>query len=295
VSFLPVLFGALTAFCWGTADYMSRRSSQKVGSYRTVVYMHVVSILTLVVLIPILNPPLVISTNLAAIMVAASLLNFFAFIFLYRGFHRGIVSVVAPIAYSFPAVTTVLAVLILGAVLSGESILALLAVMTGVILVSTKFSELYGYARNHSGLKVTPGVGSAILSASSFGTVYIGVGYVTPKVGYYLPALFLRVLGGVCGFLFAPVLKESIRPNRQSINAIIVVMGILETIGILSFNAGVAFGASSLPIVAALSGMGGAFATTYALVFLRERLEFNQVFGIILSFLGVFALLYLTS
>lgn len=72
-------------------------------------------------------------------------------------------------------------------------------------------------------------------------------------------------------------------------------MGILETAGLLSFNFGVSFGVSSLPVVAALSGTGGAFATSYAMMFLRERLELNQLGGILLSTIGVFFLLYLSG
>ena len=69
----------------------------------------------------------------------------------------------------------------------------------------------------------------------------------------------------------------------------------METVGLLSFNLGISFGSATLPVVTALSGMGGAFATTYAMAFLRERLESNQLVGILLSIAGVFALLYLTS
>lgn len=295
MAYLPILLGALTAFCWGTSDYLSRRSSQKVGSYRTTVYMHLVSIVILVILLPVLRPTLSATPALVLILVGASVVNFFAFIFLYRGFHHGIVSVVAPIAYSYPAITTVLAVILLGAVLTGTKILALTGIMVGAILVSTRFTELRSYIQGKGLLKPPPGVGSAVLSASSFGAVYVGLGFVTPFVGYVLPVLYLRGLGGLFGFLFAPALKQSVRPNRRSITPAIAVMGVLETAGLLSFNLGVSFGSSSLPVVAALSAMGGAFATGYAMIFLRERLELNQLGGIILSLIGVFSLLYLTS
>ncbi len=295
MAYLPVLLGALTAFCWGTSDYLSRSSSQKVGHYRTTVYMHVVSTATLLLLLPILRPSFDISIELILILVALSIVNFFAFIFLYRGFHRGVVSVVAPIAYSYPIVTTVLAVIFLGVVLSGFRSLALAAVILGVILLSTRFSELRGYLRGKGLVKVMPGVDSAVVAAVSFGSVYVVLGFVTPLVGYVLPVLFLRGLGGLFGFALAPLLKQDVRPRRDSITRTIVVMGILETAGLLSFNLGISFGSSTLPVVTALSGMGGAFATTYAMTLLREKLEPNQSTGILFSIAGVFALLYLTS
>src|SRR5437870_49 len=174
MAYLPVLLGALAAFSWGTSDYLSRSSSQKVGHYRTTVYMHVFSTATLVLLLPLLRPDFGISFELVLTLVAVSFVNFF-------------------------------------------------------------------------------------------------------------------------GFTFAPLLKQDVRPRRDIMTRTILVMGILETFGLLSFNLGISFGSGSLPVVTALSGMGGAFATTYAMTFLREKLEPNQLVGILLSIAGVFALLYLTS
>jgi uncharacterized membrane protein len=295
MAYLPVLLGALTAFCWGTSDYLSRSSSQKVGHYRTTVYMHVFSTATLVLLLPLFRPDFGISFELILTLVALSALNFFAFIFLYRGFHHGVVSVVAPIAYSYPIVTTIFAVIFLGVVLSGFRTLALAAVFLGVILLSTRFSELSRYLRGKGLVKVMPGVDSAVVAAVSFGSVYVVLGFVTPLAGYFLPVLFLRGLGAVFGFALAPLLKQDVRPRRDVVTRTILVMGILETVGLLSFNLGISFGSAILPVVTALSGMGGAFATTYAMAFLREKLEPNQLAGILLSIAGVFALLYLTS
>ena len=296
MAYLPVLLGAFTAFCWGTSDYLSRSSSQKVGHYRTTVYMHVVSTATLVLLLPLLlRPDFGISFELALTLVALSVVNFFAFIFLYRGLHYGVVSVVAPIAYSYPIITTIFAVIFLGVMLSGVRTLALAAVILGVILLSTRFSELGRYLRGGGLVKVMPGVDSAVVSAVSFGSVYVALGFVTPLVGYVLPVLFLRGLGGIFGFTFAPLLKQDVRPRRDVMTRTMLVMGILETFGLLSFNLGISFGGATLPVVTALSGMGGAFATTYAMAFLRERLEPNQLVGILLSIAGVFALLYFTS
>ena len=295
MAYLPVLLGALTAFCWGTSDYLSRSSSNKVGHYRTTVYMHVVSITFLILLLPLLAPSFNLSLGLFLILVVTSVVNFFAFIFLYRGFHVGVVSVVAPIAYSYPIVTTVFAVVVLGAMLTEFRTFALVGIILGVILLSTKFSELKKYLRGRGLVKVTPGVGSAVLSALSFGSVYVGLGFVTPLVGYVLPVLFLRGLGALFGFAFAPLLKQEVRLRRDSITRVIFLMGLLETVGLLSFNLGLAFGSSTLPVVAALSSMGGAFATAYAIVLLREKLELNQFAGIIISVTGVFALLYLST
>ena len=294
MAYIPILLGVLTACCWGTADFLSRRQSEKVGHYNTAVYLHITAFVFTLMLLPFLDRSISLPPQAAAVLVAAGALNFFAFIFLYRAFHRGVVSVVAPIAYAYPAVTAVLSVVIFGTVVTAWGGVAMAGIMVGVVLLSTRFSELRwrGLGRQAS---LTPGVGAAVLSALAFGTVYIGVGYATPLVGFVLPVLFLRGVGSVIGLTLAPVLKQPVSPYGSGFSRIILVMGILETAGFLAFNYGISLSLDSLPMVAALSGMGGAFATGYAMVLLKERLELNQIAGALLSVVGVFALLYLSA
>jgi uncharacterized membrane protein len=50
---------------------------------------------------------------------------------------------------------------------------------------------------------------------------------------------------------------------------------------------------NSLPIVAALAGTGSTFEVAYAILFIREKLEPNQVVGILFLVTCVFVLVYL--
>ncbi len=291
--YTSVAAGLAAALCWGTADYMSRSQSARVGYYRTVVYSHIVTLVVLVALVPVLSPVLVISAFPLTALVAAGAVNFVAFVFLYRAFHRGVVSVVAPVAYTYPAVTTVLSITILGTFLPSARILAITGIIVGVILLSTRFSELGAFLRGKGAPNLTAGVGSAIGSSFFFGVVYVAIGYAAPLVSVVIPAMVLRAVGASAGFLLAPLLHQDVRPSRLTFSGTIIAMGVIEAVGFLSFTYGISATGGSLPVVAALSGMGGAVAATYGLVFLREKLEPNQLVGVLLSLLGVFTLLYL--
>ena len=252
-----------------------------------------VTLVVLLALIPVLSPDLAFPAYPVLALVAAGGLNFVAFIFLYRAFHRGVVSVVAPIAYTYPAVTTVLSVLLLGTILSASQALIIAGIIIGVILISTRFSELGASLRGGGRPNLTRGVDSAIGSSTFFGMVYIAVGYAAPLVSVVLPALVLRAVVPVLGFLLAPVLKQQVRPSRSMFSKTMIAIGVIEAVGFLSFTYGISGAGGSLPVVAALSGMGGAVAASYGLAFLKERLELNQVFGVVLSLAGVFMLLYI--
>jgi len=290
--YVPVVAGLSAALCWGTADYLSRYQSAKVGYYRTVVYSHLTTLIFLMALIPFVDPSVSFPLQPTLALVAAGALNFIAFIFLYRAFHTGVVSIVAPVAYTYPAVTTLLSIAFLGAVLTSVQTYAIAGIIAGVLLVSTRLTELRRFVGGSGAPNLAAGLGSAVGSSIFFGSVYLGVGYAAPLVVLVLPALVLRVVGVSLGLALSPALKQDVRPSRLAFSRVVVAMGALEAAGFLSFTYGISGGSSSLPIVAALSGMGGAVATTYAFTLLKERLEWNQVLGVLLSLLGVFTLLY---
>jgi len=285
--------GLSAAFCWGTADYLSRGQSAKIGYYRTVVYSHVSTLIVLIALTLVLSPNLQVSPSPLLVLIVAGGLNFIAFNFLYRAYHQGSVSLVAPVAYTYTAVTTVLSIVILGTVLSSWRILAIAGIIIGVILLSTRFSELHAFVRGGGAPNLTAGIGSAVGSSLLFGVVYIAIGYAAPSVSVVVPVMVLRVVGITAGFLLAPVLHQKVGPSRLTFSRTIITMGALEAVGFLTFTYGISTTGGSLPVVAALSGMGGAVAASYGLVFLKERLEPNQVAGVLLSLIGVFTLLYL--
>ena len=292
MSSLPIVIGLVTALCWGTSDFLSRIQSEKVGHYNTTVYMHVTTLAILLLLVPLLDPPFRFALLPFAALAAAGVLNFLAFIALYRAFHKGVVSVVAPVAYTYPAVTTVVSVAVLGVVISATRVLAIAGIILGVVLLSMRYSELRSYSKGNGRPALTAGVVAAVTSSVTFGIVYVVLGYATPAVGYFLPVVVLRGVGTITGFVLAPVFRERVHPSRKSFSRVILVMGVLEAVGFLIFNYGVSLGADSLPVVAAISGMGGAVAAVYGMAFLRERLETNQLLGAVLSVAGVFALLY---
>jgi drug/metabolite transporter (DMT)-like permease len=293
VVYVSIATGLTAAFCWGTADYMSRGQSERVGYYRTIIYSQLVTLITVVVLVPAVSPTLTLPLYPVLALLGAGVVNFVAFIFLYRAFHRGVVSVVAPVVYSYPAVTAVLAVAVLGASLSLVQGVVIAGIVAGVILLSTRFSELYLYFQGRGAPGLTKGVGLAVGASLCFGVAYIGIGYAAPFVSFVLPVLFLRVIAISAGFILAPVLKQEVRPSRLVFSRAMIAIGVLEAFGFLAFTYGVSASGSALPIVASLSGMGGAVAASYGLAFLKERLEPNQVLGVLLSLAGVFALLYL--
>ncbi|MDE1857504.1 MAG: DMT family transporter [Thaumarchaeota archaeon] len=289
-----VFAGLVTALCWGTADFTSRSQSERIGYYKTIVYSMLFTLVVLIPMTPLVSPNFVAPLVPLLVLAVAGVLNFVAFTFLYRAFHKGVVSVVAPVAYTYPAITAALSIVLLGAFLSPVQALAIAGIIIGVILTSARLSELRksvsGRAPN-----LAAGFTSALLAAVFFGAVYVGVGYAAPMVSVIVPVLVLRVVGISMGVFLAPALKQDVRPSRAVLSKGLVVIGVLEAVGFVTLTYGISVPGGSLPVVTAISGMGGAVAASFGLALLKERLELNQVIGVALSLLGVFTLLYLGS
>lgn len=292
MAYLSVVAGLLTALCWGTADFTSRGQSERIGYYKTIIYSMVVTLVVLVPITPVLSPDFRAPLYPLLGLVAAGLLNFVAFTFLYRAFHRGVVSIVAPVAYTYPAITTVLSIILLGSFLSGIQTLAIAGVILGVILASTRLSELRTSFSGQGSPSFASGFVPALGAAIFFGAVYVGVGYAAPAVSVVVPVMVLRIMGISVGAMLAPVLGQSIRPSKGIFSKGLIFMGVLEAIGFISLTYGISIPGGSLPVVTAISGMGGAVAASYGFALLKERLEPNQILGVILSLVGVFVLLY---
>jgi len=204
-------------------------------------------------------------------------------------------SLTAPIVNAYPAFSVIISVAFIGASFSLLSIAALIVIILGIVLVSTSISDLRKNLLR--GGMLGPGVGSAFLAAVFFGASWTAFGYASQSMGYLLPALAVRLGAAAVGFGLAPLIKEEVRPNFGKSGPRLLAMVLLESAGVIIFSLGVALSASpdAVPILATFGGMYAAVTVSYAIAFLKERLELNHILGVTMLIAGVGALLYLTS
>lgn len=287
--------GLVTALLWGTGDWVSTLSSAKIGSYATTIYSCVLSIPLLTFLIIVLGPSTSLSSSSLLLLSLASIGFLSAYVFAYGGYHSHPLSVVAPIAYTAPAIAIVLDVVFLDTRLTIIEAPPLAAVMVGVILLSTKFSDLRKSAADRSGAVLRSGVVPGLAAAGSYSFVFVVLSVVVPKSGYLVPTLVLKVCAAAIGFCIAPLLRRDLRPTRKMFGPYVWLLAIFDTAGYLTLGGGIASAGNQLPLVIMTSGMGGFFLACYGMAFKKEKPEPNQLLGIAISIIGVATLLYLTA
>lgn len=302
------LFGLLSAALWASVDFASRIPSRKIGYYSTASYVQVVGFATLGIYILFSTSEYSVFGHydifLLAINFLVGVFNFLGFLFLYRGFSTGLMSVVSPISSSYPIITILLSVFVLGTTIASLQRVGISLVLFGIILSGVRIRELRtvrvpqtitassSTKQTVPQTRFTRGLGSAIISCVSFGTLYLFLSVVTSRTDLILPVFFMRLSAAIISFaLLVPLGIRLARPDMRTF-AIIAFIGIFDTIGYLSFDAGIHAAGNSLPIVATLSGLVGVFTILLARLFYKERLEMVQWLGVIALTVGVLVVLY---
>lgn len=289
---MGIILGLAGALCWGVSDFIARFASKRVGAYRTLFFMQFFGFLALSVYLkwshgfsqvaaPWWQP-----WTLAAM---AGVINMIASLALYYSFQIGVMSVVAPVSSSYPALTVALALF------SGERIHALrgfgLAItLVGVILASTSFAPDAIHRATESGehtrAHLTKGVGWAIVAGVGFGFLFWFLGfYVVPMVGSAVSVWVIRLTSFSVLALAAGPARQNLALPRGSVWWLLLGVGILDTSAFIFNNAGLRTGQVS--VVSVLASLYGAVTVVLAWIFLREHLERSQWLGIVLIFAGI--------
>lgn len=279
-------YGLLAALGWGTGDFLAKLSSDKIGYLRTALYMQLVSgvfltFFSLPDLPRLWQYP--VATAGAATLGVVSLVGLLA---LYKGFQLGKLSIVSPIVSGYPALTSLLAVLMLGETLTPVHGLGVVVTISGVILVSIQ-------SRKAVGAETTPrgsGIVYALLAFAVFGFLYLAIKLVVVPLGVWLPILMLRWVSAciLAVSLFASGRSLAL-PKLDSFR-LVGPVAVLDTFGNIAYNLGVIAG--SIAIVSTLSGLFSSVTIGFAWVWLRERLAMHQLIGILTILGGIILIGY---
>jgi drug/metabolite transporter (DMT)-like permease len=288
---LGILLGLTAAIGWGGADFAARFASRRVGAYRTLFFMQLFGFTALTAYLMWTGgisrvPP---GWRPWALAAFAGVLNTLASLSLYYSFQIGVMSIVAPISSSYPALTITLALL------SGERLRPLrgagLAVtLIGVILAATSFASNSNArstsTNNRPHAHLAKGVGWSIVAAIGFGFLFWFLGFhVVPLTGSAFSVWMIRLSTFSALALVRAPARQSLSLPRGRVWWLLAAVGILDTAAFLANNAGL--GTGSVSVVSVLASLYGAVTVLLAWIVLRERLECSQWFGIVLIFAGI--------
>jgi uncharacterized membrane protein len=270
------LLGLLSAFSFGTADFVAGLTSRRIGSYTTLFYMQIVGVIGLGAYLLFNGNWNVYIDHMDAVGMAMLFMgiDLIGILCLYQGLATGNISVVAPITSSFAAVTVTLAV-IFGERPSLIVVIGIILSIAGVIFASLKFGSISNKEKFTLSNK---GTLWAILSSLFLGIAFFGLKYPTLEIGPFITVWIGRLQSVILLPLILVIANQKWRkPKKKSIYQLILV-GALDVIAILSYNFGLL--QADTTIVITLTSLFAVVTIIWGLLFLSEKLKWNQIAGI---------------
>ncbi len=276
-----LFFGLSTALGYGTSDFVARQAAHRVGHVHVLFYMELVGLIILAPVAFVFERGRWVGSDAWLLVLGLGVVNTFSTLFLYRSFEYGVLSVVSPIASSYPAVTAALAVLFLHESVAAPAALGIVLVLAGILLLS----RAAPHPENAPPRDARAGLLSAFAAFAGYGVFYFAVKYVVADVGPVTVTAAVRLVGVVLLLVLAAFGVVRVRGLPRALWPHLGAIGILDSLSFIAYNVGILGG--SVAIIGTLSGLFSAVTIGLATGVLHERLTRTQLVGVLSVFLGV--------
>ena len=267
---------------WGIYDFLGGVYSKQIGYFKSFFWSQLAGLISVLLL------AFAITTNLSApiavifLLPIAAILYSAGYLFFFKGFEIGNVSIVAATMNLWAVFTMLFAFIFMGQRLSTLQFLGVLMIISGVTLASLNWSEI----KNHS-FKLSLGVKETVLGAFFFGIFWNISEIISEQIGWLPTTLLVKFGIIVFLLLFSFLIKQKLVLSKVATKTkiMILLMGSIEAGAVAIVNYGLTIGDAILitPIASALSIV----TITLAIVFLKDKVTKLQGFGIIAAIAGI--------
>jgi drug/metabolite transporter (DMT)-like permease len=281
---IAVLGGLGSAFGYGVADIFAKKGIDRLGHYKSLVYVYAFSFIFSFPLL--LIDHTIPALNLKSLLILASfaLADFIAYTALYKSYAIGKVSVLNPITSTYAVLSAVISGVFFGEIFNIQKTFSLILVMVGIVFASVDFKELRDGFQSKD---LAKGVPLASLVFLIYG-IYVPLwDRFIEGQGWVILSLIGRFFLFIFGYFAAKHVKKiKLRVADRRLIFWLLMVGLLEGFAAASFNWGIS-NSDQTSIVAAVGSAYPLILVVSAYFFLKERLAKNQYLGASLIVLGV--------
>ena len=269
-------------FGWGIYDFLGGVFAKQIGSFKSLFWSQLAGLISIFLLAVAFKSSVNIPVFVIILSPIAAILYSAGYLFFFKGFEIGNVSIIAATMNLWAVFTMLFAFTFMGQRLSAMQTLGVVMIISGATLASLNWSEI----RNQR-FQLSAGVKEAVFGAFFFGVFWNVSELVSEKVGWLLTTLFVKL--GIILFLliFSLLVKQEIGLTKTStkIKHIILLMGVIEAGAVALVNYGLTIGDAILitPIASALSIV----TILLAIIFLKDKVTKIQGLGIITAIVGI--------
>lgn len=277
---LSILLGISGMFGWGIYDFLGGVFSKQIGSFRSLFWSQLAGLISLFLLIFVFKAETNIPILIIILLPIASIVYSLGYLFFFKGFEKGNVSIIAATMNLWAVFTMSFAFIFMGQRLTSTQTFGVVMIILGASLASIVWSDI-------KKLQISSGVKEAILGAFFFGIFWNISEIISEEIGWFLTTLLIKL--GIVLFLliFSSASKQELRLIQISTQTkyMILLMGMIEVGAVALVNYGLTIGDAILitPIASALSIV----TIALAVIFLKDKISKPQGFGIGMAIVGI--------
>jgi len=281
-SILSILSGIAGMFGWGIYDFLGSVYAKQIGPFKSLFWSQLAGLISTLLLLFVFTIHLKVPILVILLLPIAAIIYSAGYLFFFKGFQIGNVSIVAATMNLWTVFTMLFAFIFMGQRLSIIQSFGVLMIISGVALASLKWSNI----RNQR-FQLSSGVKETVIGAFFFGVFWNISEVISEEIGWLLTTLFVKF--GIVLFLllFSFLIKRELDLTKATTKTkyMVVVMGIIEAGAVAIVNYGLTIGDAILitPIASALSIV----TITLAIIFLKDTVTKLQTLGIITAIAGI--------
>ena len=279
---ISIFSGIAGMFGWGLYDFLGGVFTKQIGPYKSFFWSQLAGLASILLLGLLIAPSLVIPTNVILLFPIATLLYSAGYLFFFKGFEVGNMSIVAATMNLWAVFTMLFAFTFMGQRLSAIQTVGVLMILAGVTLASLNWSEI-----QQRRFQLSAGVKEGIAGAFFFGIYWNVSEIIVEEIGWLVSTALIKLGIVIFMFLFSNLVKSEIGLVKiaSKTKYAIVIMGMIEAGAVAVVNYGLTIGDAILitPIASALSIV----TIGLAIIFLKDRITNVQGVGAVTAIVGI--------
>jgi transporter family protein len=279
---LSILSGIAGMFGWGIYDFLGGVYAKQIGPFKSFFWSQLAGLISVLLLMFIFSISLNVPILIIILLPIAAIVYSAGYLFFFKGFEIGNVSIVAATMNLWAVFTMLFAFVFMGQRLSTIQSFGVLTIISGVTLASLNWRDI----RNQR-FQLSSGVKETVLGAFFFGIFWNISEVISEEIGWLLTTLLVKF--GIILFLllFSFLIKRELDLTKASTKTkcMVALMGIIEAVAVAIVNYGLTIGDAILitPIASALSIV----TISLAIIFLKDKVTKLQGLGIITAIAGI--------
>jgi len=282
ITILSVLLGIGGMVGWGIYDFLGGVFAKQIGSFKSLFWSQLAGAVSILLLAVIVGAGANISALAMGLSALAAIIYSAGYLFFFKGFEKGNVSIVAATMNLWAVFTMIVAFFFMGQRLSTLQTWGVALIIFGATLASLNWSDI-----RTRGFQLSLGVKEAALGAFFFGIYWNVSEIISEEIGWLLTTLFIKL--GIVIFLLAFSFFTKQQINLSNADAktkfTVGIMGVVEVGAVALVNYGLTIGDAILitPIASALSVV----TIVLAIIFLKEKVSKIQGLGVAGAIIGI--------